>query len=181
MKRTINIELSKKSIEKAIEELDAFQNDLIQKCKAVVERLAEVGIETAEQNSPTFGRYITFTQQIETETKTGVRAVVLAIDKQKITKQWLRYGEVVEATISPILMEEFGSGFEAVNPHGVQGVGQGSFPGQTHAFDEGGWWYMDTEGSWHHTEGQKPGMPMYAAKVRMSIAIARIVREVFNG
>ena len=179
--KQINMSLNSKSINKAIKELDAYQNELMKKCKTVVERLAEVGIETAVNSTLNFGSFITFTQKIESQERDRITAVMLAYDSHKVKRQWLRYGEVVEAEISPLLMEEFGSGFEALNPMNVPGVGQGTFPGQTHAYDEGGWWYMDLNGEWHKSTGEKPGMPMYAARVRMSLSIDRILREVFNG
>ena len=62
-------------------------------------------------------------------------------------------------------MIEFGSGLRAQNPKNIPGVGTGTFPGQTHASDPNGWWYMDLEGNWNHSYGITPQMPMYKASI----------------
>ena len=54
-----------------------------------------------------------------------------------------------------------------------------SFPGQTHAFEDG-WYYPDENGEWHYTHGTKATMPMYNASTEMLLNIRKIAREVFG-
>ena len=42
-RHTINVSLSEKSINKAIEQLKRYENSLNRKCKLLVERIAELG------------------------------------------------------------------------------------------------------------------------------------------
>jgi hypothetical protein len=85
-------------------------------------------------------------------------------------------------------MAEFGSGWEASDASGQPnaeaarrlGMGQGSFPGQTHAFDKDGWWYKDLDGEWHNTTGITPSMPMWNALIAMENDIVNVARQVYQ-
>lgn len=126
-----------------------------------------------------FGKYIRLASEITPE-QAGCQAVLYMEDTGKIVSEWQTLEGVKRATVSPMLMLEFGSGLKAENPANIPGVGTGTFPGQTHAENPGGWWYMDLDGVWHHSNGVSARMPMYFAGKEMRAKIVSIVREVFQ-
>ena len=179
MAKTITIKLNQSSIQNAIKELKQYQNDLDRKCEIFCQRLAELGIQTAKENTGNFGKYISFTYEVKDRTK-GCKAVMVATNTGIIHSEWQTKEGVKSADVSPILMCEFGSGLKAENPKGIPGVGTGTFPGQTHAEDPNGWYWMDLDGEWHHSYGVTPKMPMYHASIEMILNIQKIAREVFR-
>ena len=179
MPKTITMTLSQSSIQNAIKELRQYQNDLNRKCEIFCQRLAELGIQTAKENTGNFGKYISFTYEVKDRTK-GCKTVMVATNTGIIHSEWQTKEGVKSADVSPILMCEFGSGLKAENPKGIPGVGTGTFPGQTHAEDPNGWYWMDLDGEWHHSYGVTPKMPMYHASIEMILNIQKIAREVFR-
>ena len=179
MPKTITMTLSQSSIQNAIKELRQYQNDLNRKCEIFCQRLAELGIQTAKENTGNFGKYISFTYEVKDRTK-GCKAVMVATNTGIIHSEWQTKEGVKSADVSPILMCEFGSGLKAENPNGIPGVGTGTFPGQTHAEDPNGWYWMDLDGEWHHSYGVTPKMPMYHASIEMILNIRKIAKEVFS-
>ena len=178
-KKTFKVDiLSKSSVENLKKGLLAYKNDLHRKCQQLVVELANKGIEVAEFESGNFGKYISFTKQIETNTS-GCKAIMLATNTGIIKSEWRTQDGVKSADVSPLLMAEFGSGLKAQNPLGVPGVGTGTFPGQSHATDPSGWWWMDLDGEWHHSAGMEPKAPMYKASIAMFEEVERIAKEVF--
>lgn len=147
MAKKISFGLSVREINNAIKELKAYQSDLNRKCELLCKRLAAEGIAIAQAHigSSGFGKYIHLGSEI-TPQQAGCKAIFYMEDSQTITRKWQTKEGIKSATLSPALLLEFGSGLEAENPAGIAGVGQGSFPGQTHAFDSGGWSYMDLGG-----------------------------------
>ena len=126
-----------------------------------------------------FGKYIRVASEITPE-QAGYRAVLYMEDTSKIVSEWQTLEGVKRATVSPMLMLEFGSGLKAENPANIPGAGTGTFPGQTHAENPGGWWYMDLDGVWHHSNGVSARMPMYFAGKEMREKIVSIARVVFG-
>ncbi len=179
MPKTITMTLSQSSIQNAIKELRQYQNDLNRKCEIFCQRLAELGILKAKENTGNFRKYISFTYEVKDRTK-GCKAVMVATNTGIIHSEWQTKDGVKSADVSPILMCEFGSGLKAENPKGIPGVGTGTFPGQTHAEDPNGWYWMDLDGEWHHSYGVTPKMPMYHASIEMILNIQKIAREVFR-
>lgn len=179
MPKKITMNLSVSSIQNAIKELRQYQNDLNRKCEEFCRILAELGIQTAKENTGNFGKYISFTYEVKDRTK-GCKAVMVATNTGIIHSEWQTKEGVKSADVSPILMCEFGSGLKAENPKGISDVGTGTFPGQTHAEDPNGWYWMDLDGEWHHSYGVTPKMPMYHASIEMILNIQKIAREVFR-
>lgn len=178
-KKTFKVDiLSRSSIEKLKRELTDYQDDLPKKCELLIRRLAESGVSVAKQDLGGFGKYITFSIQTE-PAKCGCKGILLATNTGIIRSEWRTKDGIKSADVSPLLMAEFGSGMRAENPLNVPGVGQGTFPGQTHAFDKDGWWYMDLDGEWHHSYGITPKMPMYNAAMEMYRRVEEIAKEVF--
>ena len=93
---------------------------------------------------------------------------------------------------------EFGAGviYGAGHPFAAElGMGPGTFPGQTHAFNPNGWWFKTDDPKlatktdrygyyWHHSYGNPPHMPMYHAAravVRKAPQVAaEVVRSVLK-
>lgn len=181
MAKKISFGLSVREIQSAIKEVKQYQNDLNRKCEELCRRLCAEGITIAQVHigSSGFGKYIRLSSEI-TPQQAGCRAVFYMEDSQKIVSQWQTLEGVKSAEVSPSLMIEFGSGLKAENPANIPGVGQGTFPGQTHAEDAGGWWYMDLNREWHHSSGVSPKMPMYFAGKELREKVLSIARDVFK-
>lgn len=179
-KKVIKISpLSVSEIRKAQKDLEQYKKDLVSKCQEFVRRLAESGIEVAEHNTGNFGHYIVFSVKTEPN-RDGCKGVLLATETGKIVSQWKTSDGIKSADVSPLLMVEFGSGWRAENPMNVPGVGQGTFPDQTHAFDKEGWYWTDLNGELHHSYGIAPQTPMYKASLEMQNQIIKIAQDVFG-
>ena len=186
---TFKAGLSVSEINKLIKDLENYKRQLPKKCEEYVRQLAEVGIEVAQHNTGSFGRYITF--KIKTEPREdGCAAILLATNTGIIKSEWVSRdsgGNTVmkSADVNPLLMVEFGSGLKAKNPKNIPGVGTGTFPGSTHSW-EPGWWYateIDENGNpanWHYSTGITPQQPMYKASLQIMDAVTRKAKEVFG-
>ena len=172
--------LSQKSINQLIGDVKRYQNSLHDKSEMLVNRLLSVGITAAQGNAGAMGKYILFQKDVEDQSN-KIAGVLIGENKSVINSVWKTQDGVKKAKISPILFAEFGSGWlSEVLFDDVSGVGQGTFPGQEHAFDPNGWNWMDMDGHWHHSRGFKPTHPMYIAEMRMLGEIYEIAREVFT-
>lgn len=178
MKR-LNLTVSKKSINKAIDELKKYKQSLITMNELFVSRLIDEGIKIAEMNKGFYGSYIIFEKKLENGDSTTV-GWLIGKDEKKLPITWNYYGQPKTREISPILFAEFGSGWLADVLFDVSGVGQGTFPDQEHALEPGGWSYMTMDGEWHHSKGFKPTHPMYKAEMEMLDKVTLIAKEVFN-
>ena len=176
----LQMRLETESIKKAIEELKDYKDSLITKNELFINKLLDEGIKVAESYKGFYGGYIVFEKEIEPG-KSQCAGMLIGRNTKEITSYWNRYGQIVHADISPILFAEFGSGWLSEVLFNVSGVGQGTFPGQTHAFDKGGWWYKGINGVWYHNGGFKPSHPMYHAEMEMLDQVYSIAREVFYG
>ena len=112
--------------------------------------------------------------------KDGCKVIMLASENGKIISSWKTKDGIKTAEVSPLLMAEFGSGRGAENPMKVEGVGQGTFPNQTHAFDMEGWYWIDLEGNLNHSYGITAKMPMYKARNIIIEKVTTIAKEVFS-
>ena len=179
-KKVFKSDLSVKGIEALKRQLLQYKDIEIQNnCKELVVRLANEGITVGKQNVGGFGKYITFSMKTDPY-KDGCKAIMLASENGKIISSWQTKDGIKTAEVSPLLMAEFGSGFGAENPMKIEGVGQGSFPNQTHAFDKEGWYWIDLEGNLNHSYGVTAKMPMYKASIEMRNKIIGIARDVFK-
>lgn len=185
MSTRISFGLSVKEVERAKKELLQYKKALADKCQECVRRLYEVGVSVAKENiSEGYKPYILFGMDV-TEAGADIRAVMYATNTGLIRSEWRTDNTasgITSADVSPILMAEFGSGLPAEkNENGRRfGMGTGTFPGQTHAEDPEGWWYMDLNYEWHHSFGITPTMPMTHAAEAMFDRVSAIVKEVFK-
>lgn len=181
--------LSESSIQNLINQLEQYKRvEFPNKMQEFVNRLADVGISVARANTGVLddignvSSLVSFSKKVSNN-QHGVTAIMIMADKMPLLKSWFgKDGEVKSAEVSPSLMYEYGSGFEALdlnenkNPQG----GQGTFPGQEHAFDVGGWKWKDLDGTWHYSKGISPTTPMYKATMEIYNQVISVAREVFG-
>ena len=183
-------DLSVKGLNNLVKQIKDYQAGLQRKCEEYVRRLAESGVEVAQQNVGNFGKYLTFTVKTNPE-KDGCTAVLLATNTGIIKSEWVSRdtaGNTIMKTadVSPLLMVEFGSGLKAQNPKGIPGVGTGTFPGGSHG-SQPGWWYateLDENGNptnWHYSTGVSPKQPMYKASLKITEEAIQKAKDVFGG
>lgn len=178
MSTKISFGLSPKEVDAAIKQLRQYKSDLNLKCEEFCRRLCEVGAQEAQariSQSP-LGKTIKVSTEISPE-KTGCKAILFAVGETKEAEGY--------EPVNTLLLIEFGAGIRYnpdANPKADEyGMGVGTYPGQLHAFDPGGWYYMGEDGEWHHSYGVKATMPMYGASLEMRNRIAEIAKEVFGG
>jgi len=136
-----------------------------------VRRLAEEGFDIAQMSIQSSGHY-------DRDKPIGTLDII-SDESGKVSSCRLVFsGEQV-------LFVEFGAGFyynTKENPWSdTYGYGVGTYPGQTHANDPGGWSYHGNDDKWHHTRGTEATMPMYNASVDMRSKIIKIAKEVYQG
>lgn len=166
-----------KSIENAIKQIEQYRDDLPKKCREICRRLAEEGVMVADTaiNSVPIGKTITLTTDIN-PSKMGCQAIMKMTGRETRTED----GRIFYTALAI----EFGAGIRynpKANPKSSEfGMGVGTFPGQTHAEDMSGWWYLGNDGEWHHSYGVKASMPMCHAFSEMTKSVDKIVKEVFG-
>lgn len=169
--KTISFELSEKSIEKAIQEIEAYKAELQKKCKIFLARLIEAGFEVADA---------TLAAVIDDEKKDTHVNVVWESDN---SVSLVMRGE-------KFLFVEFGAGIafsqpqnplnDVVTPHMGLGTYPSKHPELRNAYKEEGWWYTE-DGQPKHSRGNAPYMPMYKADVEITRQLSTIAKEVFGG
>lgn len=181
MSKKITIGKNGVDFKQAADMIREYKSSLHTKCQQLCKELCAAGVTVARAQigNSGFGRYIRLSSEITPE-QAGCKAVLYMEDSSKIKSEWRTLDGVKSAEISPSLMIEFGSGLKAENPAGIAGVGTGTFPGQTHAENPSGWWYMDLNNVWHHSTGVSPKMPMYFAGKEMREKVVELAREVFK-
>ena len=159
----IRVELSRESVDRAIAQIEAYKAGLNKKATELCERLAQMGAVYAEWNFSGVLYAGDIDYHISVKKGDGNTYLVLAD------------GETV-------LLLEFGAGVRHGGGHpqaGEFGMGPGTYPGQTHAFDPNGWWFKSDSGMMH-TYGHAPGMSMYNAAKDLRKEIEEVAREVFQ-
>ena len=180
----IKAKLNSADIRRMAVDVERYQIEFQIKVHTVLQRLADKGIVAAAMSVGNMGNYITFTKQNDPYSVT-----IVAKETSLILSEWIRYGITVHAELSPLLMSEFGAGRHAIIwegltehtntlPDGTE-IGRGSFPGQTHAFEDS-WRYMDVSGNWHTASGIKPTRPLHNAVIEIITQVEATAREVFG-
>lgn len=167
--KTISFELSEKSIEKAIAEIEAYKSDLERKTKLFVSRLTEAGLVVANTTLSAISGEEKGNTTIEIEWESDNSASIVMRGNK-------------------FLFVEFGAGIAFSQPQnpkaGEFGMGLGTYPSKhpelRNAYKEEGWWYSEG-GQAKHSRGNAPYMPMYKADVEITRQISTIAREVFGG
>lgn len=178
MVRKFTAKLSTDSLEELKRQLLQYKNvELPTKCRELVKRLMASGVEVANAklSASPLGNQVTITTNLSPE-KYGSKGIILA-------KGAVHQAEGYEP-FSVLLAIEFGAGIyynSTANPKaGEFGLGVGTFPGQTHAFEDQ-WYYWDEKSQqWYSTHGIKATMPMYSADMEIIQNVEKIAREVFG-
>ena len=176
MPTKIKMRLCVEDVERAVKELKDYEGRLVTKCNVLCGKLADMGLTVAKANisSAPLGKYVHLNVNYEPK-KAGCKAILIATGDTLNTPS---------GAVNTLLMIEFGAGIHynhEANPKASEfGMGVGTYPNQTHAFQEEGWYYMDENGQWHHTYGVKATMPMYNADMEILTNIHKVAREVFS-
>lgn len=155
--RRIVIELSRSSIDNAVEELKAIKKEHKKKCDEVCRRLAEIGAQEAQ----------THLQLSHGNTDAKIMPV------QKIDN-----GYKIVMSGADVYFVEFGTG-DQVSPHFDTDVpvawGSWSAEHEQKLWNVGFWWYGGEK-----LTGTPASMPMYYAEKAIRANIDRVVREVLG-
>lgn len=178
MKHKISLKLNQNSIKKAIKDIEKYRNSLATKSEMLVDRLLDEGISVAYQHVGKYEGYVEFTKKLESG-DTQCIGILTGRDTAPYISAWKTKDGTKWVKVSGTLMNEFGSGWLSNVIWDVSGVGQGTFPGQTHAFDKR-WFWEDLDGTKHSSRGETPQYPMYFADMTMLSNIDHIAREVFT-
>ena len=168
-KRTININLfDSGSIDKAIQEIRHYQNNLQRKVQIFVDRLAREGLHVVQSTM----------ESIPDEEKGSYYTEIVNTTNGDII------GAAVRLTGDQVLFIEFSAGIRYGTssyplPSGNK-YGMGTYPGKGHWNDPNGWWYIDERGEKHHSYGNRAYMPMYHAEQSIIKQVRRIAKEVFG-
>ena len=179
-KRKFTAKLSTDSLDNLKQELLQYKNmELPNKCRELIKRLMESGVEVANaklSESP-LGSQVTITTTMSSENYGG-KGIILA-------KGAVHQAEGYDP-FSILLAIEFGAGVH-YNPSGTPnpksaelGFGVSTFPGQTHAWQDTWFYWDDKEQEWKPSHGIKAIMPMYSADMEIIQNIEKIAKEVFG-
>lgn len=164
MRKTIRIELSEASINRAIQELEQFKNWIEAKTKALNERLAEVARERAAE--------VFANAEYDGENDVEVYA-------NPTSNGW----EVI-ANGKAVFFIEFGAGvfyntgptYPEERPEGIVGIGEyGKGRGKQIR-----WRYKGADGEVHISHGNPAYMPMWKGREEAFARLQQIVTEVFG-
>ena len=172
-KITINA-LSKSSIENAIKQLRAYQNDLTYKCQLLAEKLAENGVEIARVQIADLDAIFTseLLSSIHTEyqgsTKGGsVWSVVAGTDHA----MFVEFGTGIVGKQSPYPGElPDGVSWEYASGKTIRQLADGRY----------GWFYKDDDGQWWFTEGMPSRPFMYYTSIQLRDIVLKTAKEVFE-
>lgn len=177
MPTVIKMRLCEDDINKAIKEVDHYWKMLQSKTRVYCGKLTDLGytIIKAQVGKSPLGNYVKVNLKYPFQRASRIKAVLFATGTT-LNTDW--------GHVYPLMMIEFGAGIHynpVDNPKASQfGMGVGTFPGQTHAFDTNGWYYMDDDGKWHHSYGVKATMPMYYADHEIIRNYVTIAKQVFK-
>ena len=177
-KKVFKSDLSISGLNDLKRQLLQYKNELPMKCEKLVSRLLQSGVAVSQSRiseSP-LGKYVTITTNISAD-KIGCKGILLAKGAVKEQEGY--------APFSILLAIEFGSGIHynpTPNPLSSEmGYGVGTFPGQIHAMEPGGWYFWSEEKQqWIHSYGVKATMPMYSADMEIIQNVIKIAKEVFR-
>lgn len=176
MPTKIKMRLCVEDVDRAIKELKAYEGRLVTRCNVLCGKLADMGLTVARAKigEAPLGKYVHLNVKYEHK-KASCKAILFATGETLNTPS---------GSINTLMMIEFGSGWKlnpVENPKASEfGMGVGTYPNQTHAFDPNGWYYLGTDDKWHHTYGVKATMPMYNADMEMLMNIHKVALEVFR-
>ena len=177
MAKKISVDLSIKGLNDLKRQLLQYKDELPMKCEKLVSRLLQSGVAVSQariSESP-LGKYVTVTTDISAD-NVGCKGILLAKGAVKENEGY--------APFSILLAIEFGAGIHynptpnplisSEFPYGV-----GTFPGQTHAYEDMWWYWDENTQEWKPTHGVKATMPMYSADMEIIQNVVKFAKEVF--
>lgn len=176
-KKILKSDLSISGIKQLQKELEKYRDSLTYKCRLLAEKLSEIGtnVINAKVDESPLGKYVTLKTDI-TEEQAGCKAILIATGEVKEQEGY--------APFNTLLAIEFGAGihFNPIpNPNaGEFGLGVGTFPGQTHAFEDYWFYWNEEQQKWLPTHGVKATMPMYNARLEIQKEVVKIAKDIFG-
>lgn len=175
MAKKITITLSQKSIQDAISQIKAYQNDLTYKCQLLAEKLAEKGVEIAQTYIASLDATFTYelNSSIHAEYKGsikggGIWAVVAGTDHA----MFVEFGTGIVGKRSP---------YPGKLPDGVDWQYASGKTIRQLADGRYGWFYQDDNGEWWFTEGMPSRPFMYYTAIQLQDIVVETAKEVFGG
>lgn len=175
MAKKITITLSQKSIQDAISQIKAYQNDLTYKCQLLAEKLAEKGVDIAQTYVAPLDAVFTYelNSSIHAEYVSdikggGVWAVVAGTDHA----MFVEFGTGIVGKRSP---------YPGKLPDGVDWQYASGKTIRQLADGRYGWFYQDDYGEWWFTEGMPSRPFMYYTAQELEKIVVETAREVFGG
>lgn len=169
-KRVIKMRLSSNSITEVVKQLKDYQEELKRKASIFIQRLCEIGIDTASLHKSGHGDSnrgdieITASNVEYVGSKAKIRLMMNGKDVA-----FVEFGAGVAWN---------GSGGSSPNPYGAPlGMIIGSY-GQGHGLEDF-WFYKDESGEWVKSRGTEATMPMYYADRAIIDSIVSVAKEVF--
>ena len=177
-KKVFKADISVNGVEALKSQLLQYKDSLSIKCEKLVSLLLQSGIEVSQskiRESP-LGKYVTVTTNISAD-KIGCKGILIAKGAVKEQEGYepfsillaIEFGAGVHfnPTLNPLISSEF--------PYGV-----GTFPGQTHAYQDTWFYWDENTQEWKPTHGVKATMPMYSADMEIIKNVVKFAKEVFE-
>lgn len=175
MAKKITITLSQKSIQDAISQIKAYQNDLTYKCQLLAEKLSENGVEIARLQLADLDAIFTteLISSVHAEYKGSVKggdiwAVVAGTDHA----MFVEFGTGIVGKRSP---------YPGNLPEGVDWRYASGKTIRQLADGRYGWFYQDNNGEWWFTEGMPSRPFMYYTSIQLRDIVVKTAKEVFGG
>lgn len=166
MSKDIDIRMSTKSLNDAINALKSIEDDFMRKVDIFVRMLTNDGVQIAR-----------------TWISTGAGAERNANVSYMVSNDGYIIVAQIQMTGKDALFVEFGAGIyfnPSDPPHASKyDMGVGTYPGQTHAFDNG-WWYYGPNGESVYTHGTEGTYPMYHASENIQNNAIKKALQIFR-
>lgn len=163
MAKRIKIGLSSRSIQAAINEMEAYKNSIDTKMNLLCRRLAEMG---AVKVSIGYARAI----------YSGDKHISVSVEQTPT-------GYAIVASGESVLFVEFGAGAKYGHGHPQNsefGMGPGTYPSDKGHWNDPKGWYIPKAHGGGHTYGNPPSAVMYETAKDLREAILNAAREVFS-
>lgn len=170
-KKTIKVELSERSINAAIKELEEYKNSLMAKTRELIDELGRIGLKAI----------VTSMANAEGDSDTNIETQV------EIKPVGNRIRATLYARGKHIMFLEYGAGIhyngsvgQSPNPNGNKlGYTIGSY-GKGHGAEDSWVYYSEEKGGFRTSQGTKAVMPMYNASTDIREQFVSVAKKVFG-
>lgn len=165
--------LSQSSIQKLINDLTAYKNDLTYKTRILAERLAELGVQLARVNVANLDAVFTgeLIGSIHSEYKTSMpNGIIFAIVADSEHAVFVEFGTgiVGQSNPYPYALPE-GVSWEYASGKTIRKLADGRY----------GWFYK-RDGEWYFTEGMPSRPFMYDTYIELMTIVEKTAKEIFK-